>query len=408
MANKGSVDFNALKKRVKVAMNHVKADLVLKNANYVNVFTESIETGDIAIVDGYIVGIGTYHGKKEINCKNKIIAPALLDGHMHLESSMVSPRCFRDLVVPHGTCAVIADPHEITNVAGIEGLDYIYEMTEGLDLFVGIMAPSCVPSTPLDEAGAILTSKDIKPLYKRERILGLAEMMNAYGVTHEDKECLTKVADALSEDKFVDGHAPALSGNALNAYLSTNITTDHECVNINEALEKLSRGQWIEIREGTVCKDLSPLIDLFKAPYYERCMLVTDDNHPDTIVDYGHIDKIIRKAIKLGANPIKAIKMGSFNTAMHYNLKDYGAIGVGYLANFIILDDLKSFKISEVYLKGELVAKNHKPLKMYSAKSNTLSKTKYKKVYNSFIHPKGLDPKYGREDLISFLKRKGY
>ncbi|MBQ7743229.1 MAG: adenine deaminase [Lachnospiraceae bacterium] len=384
MANKGSVDFNALKKRVKVAMNHVKADLVLKNANYVNVFTESIETGDIAIVDGYIVGIGTYHGKKEINCKNKIIAPALLDGHMHLESSMVSPRCFRDLVVPHGTCAVIADPHEITNVAGIEGLDYIYEMTEGLDLFVGIMAPSCVPSTPLDEAGAILTSKDIKPLYKRERILGLAEMMNAYGVTHEDKECLTKVADALSEDKFVDGHAPALSGNALNAYLSTNITTDHECVNINEALEKLSRGQWIEIREGTVCKDLSPLIDLFKAPYYERCMLVTDDNHPDTIVDYGHIDKIIRKAIKLGANPIKAIKMGSFNTAMHYNLKDYGAIGVGYLANFIILDDLKSFKISEVYLKGELVAKNHKPLKMYSAKSNTLSKTKYKKVYNSF------------------------
>ncbi|MBO6134926.1 MAG: adenine deaminase [Lachnospiraceae bacterium] len=378
------MNYNILNKRVRVAMGLLKADLVLKNARYVNVFTEALEKGDIAIADGYIVGIGTYSGKVELDCKNKIISPALLDGHVHLESSMVSPKCFRDLTVPHGTCAVIVDPHEIANVAGVDGINYIYEMTKDLDLYVGIMIPSCVPSTPLDEAGATLKSKDIRPLYDRDRILGLAEMMNAYGVTHGDRECLTKIADALSLSMQVDGHAPDLNGNALNAYLSTNISTDHECSNIKEAIDKFKKGQWIEIREGTACKDLAALIDLFKAPYHDRCMLATDDNHPDTIVEEGHIDKIVRKAIKLGADPIKAIKMGSLNTALHYGLKDFGAIGVGYLANFIILDDLKTFKIDSVYLNGKKVAKNYKPIKMYSSSHNTLDKKKYSKVYNSF------------------------
>ncbi len=384
MIKNKEVNYNILNKRVRVAMGLLKADLVLKNARYVNVFTEALEKGDIAIADGYIVGIGTYSGKVELDCKNKIISPALLDGHVHLESSMVSPKCFRDLTVPHGTCAVIVDPHEIANVAGVDGINYIYEMTKDLDLYVGIMIPSCVPSTPLDEAGATLKSKDIRPLYDRDRILGLAEMMNAYGVTHGDRECLTKIADALSLSMQVDGHAPDLNGNALNAYLSTNISTDHECSNIREAIDKLKKGQWIEIREGTACKDLAALIDLFKAPYHDRCMLATDDNHPDTIVEEGHIDKIVRKAIKLGADPIKAIKMGSLNTALHYGLKDFGAIGVGYLANFIILDDLKTFKIDSVYLNGKKVAKNYKPIKMYSSSHNTLDKKKYSKVYNSF------------------------
>lgn len=384
MIKNKEVNYNILNKRVRVAMGLLKADLVLKNARYVNVFTEALEKGDIAIADGYIVGIGTYSGKVELDCKNKIISPALLDGHVHLESSMVSPKCFRDLTVPHGTCAVIVDPHEIANVAGVDGINYIYEMTKDLDLYVGIMIPSCVPSTPLDEAGATLKSKDIRPLYDRDRILGLAEMMNAYGVTHGDRECLTKIADALSLSMQVDGHAPDLNGNALNAYLSTNISTDHECSNIKEAIDKLKKGQWIEIREGTACKDLAALIDLFKAPYHDRCMLATDDNHPDTIVEEGHIDKIVRKAIKLGADPIKAIKMGSLNTALHYGLKDFGAIGVGYLANFIILDDLKTFKIDSVYLNGKKVARNYKAIKMYSSSHNTLDKKKYSKVYNSF------------------------
>lgn len=378
------IDFDSLKKRIKVAANVINADLVLKNAKYVNVFTETIEIGDIAIADGYIVGIGHYSGKVEIDCKNKVIAPALIDGHLHLESSMVSPKSFRDLAVAHGTCAVIADPHEIANVAGIAGIDYIIEMTKNLDLFVGVMIPSCVPSTPLDESGAELKSKDIKPLYKKERVLGLAEMMNSYGIVHRNRECLNKCVDAINEGKLLDGHAPALFGNQLNAYLAANISTDHECSTYNEAMEKLKRGQWIEIREGTACKDLEPLIGLFKAPYHDRCMLVTDDNHPDTLMYEGHIDKIIRKAIKLGADPVKAIKMGSLNAASHYNLQFYGAIGVGYLANFIILDDLKTFKINEVYLKGEKVAKKYKVLKKYSASNNSLDKTKYKRVYNSF------------------------
>lgn len=378
------LDYKILKDRIDVATNIKKADLVLKNAKYVNVFTELIETGDIAVKDGYIVGIGNYDGKVVIDCKNKIVAPALIDGHMHLESSMVSPKSFRDLAVPHGTCAIIADPHEITNVAGKAGINYILEMTKDLDLYVGVMVPSCVPSTPLDEAGATLKSTDIKQFYKNDRILGLAEMMNAFGVTHGDRECLNKCADALNANKNIDGHAPALVGNYLNAYLSMNISTDHECSNIEEAKEKLKRGQWIEIREGTVCKDLVALIDLFKDPYCDRCMLATDDNHPDTILNEGHIDKIIRKAVKLGADPIKAIKIGSLNAAIHYGLKDYGAIGVGYLANFIILDDLNSFKIDEVYIRGIKVAKDYKAVKVFAKKNNTLSKTKYKRVYNSF------------------------
>lgn len=377
------VSLERFKKRVLVAENKVKADLVLKNARYINVFTETIETGDIAVSDGYIVGIGKYEGKVEINCKNKIVAPSLIDGHVHLESSMVSPRCFRDLVVPHGTCAVIADPHEIANVSGLKGIDYILEMTDNLDLYVGVMSSSCVPTTPLDESGAVLKSKDLKKLYKRDRILGLAEV-NSFGIIDRKEDSIQKCVDAINEGKLIDGHAPAISGNELNAFISPCISTDHECTSFDEAVEKMKKGLWIEIREGTACKDLEALIGLFKAPYSERCMLVTDDNHPDTLVLKGHIDKIIRKAIKLGADPIKAIKMGSLNTATHYRLYDYGAIGVGYLANFILLDDLETFKINEVYLRGELVAKNYKPLKKYSSKNITLSKEKYKRVYKSF------------------------
>ena len=384
MSKLNKVNYNNLKKRIEVATNAIKADLVFKNARYINIFTETIEIADIAVCDKYIVGIGNYSGKIEIDCKNQIIAPALIDGHTHLESTMISPRSFRDLVVPHGTCAVIADPHEIANVAGINGINYILDMTEDLDLYVGIMVPSCVPSTKLDESGAVLKSKDIRSLYKNNRILGLAEMMNAFGIVHGDKECLTKCADAINENKLIDGHAPAIYGNALNAYLSVNISTDHECTTINEAKEKLKRGQWIEIREGTVCKDLASLIDLFKDPFCNRCILSTDDNHPDTILEYGHIDKIIRKAIKLGADPIKAIKMGSYNPAIHYRLNGFGSIAVGNYANLIVLDDLNSFKIKDVYLFGEMVASKYKPLKKYSKIFNTLSKSKYKKVYNSF------------------------
>lgn len=372
------------KDRVAVATGEKKADLVFKNARFVNLFTDTIDEGDIAICRSHIVGIGKYDGLEEIDCTGKILAPSLIEGHMHLESVMISPRSFRDLAVPHGTCAAVVDPHEIANVAGIDGINYILKMTDDLDLNIAVMIPSCVPSTPLDESGAILTSEEIRPLYENERITGLAEMMNAYGVTHGDDECLRKCVDAINVGKLIDGHAPSLSGNMLNAYLASGVSTDHECSNFDEALEKMRKGQWIEIREGTVCRDLNALMKLFEPPYYNRCMLATDDSHPDTIINLGHIDKIIRQAISKGANPIYAIKMGSLNPANHYGFSHMGAIGVGYLANIIVLDDLETFKINSCYINGKKVSEESKVLEKSSDKFNTLDKNEFKRVYYSF------------------------
>ena len=373
------------KDRVSVATGERKADLVFKNAKFVNLFTDTIDEGDIAVCRSHIVGIGKYDGIDEVDCTGKVLSPSFIEGHMHLESVMISPRSFRDIVVPHGTCAAVVDPHEITNVAGVDGINYILKMTEDLDLNVGVMIPSCVPSTPLDESGASLGSDEIKPLYDTdERIIGLAEMMNAYGVTHKDDECLKKCVDAINAGKLIDGHAPALTGNILNAYLSSGISTDHECSSFDEALEKMRKGQWIEIREGTVCKDLDALIKLFDAPYYNRCMLATDDSHPDTIINLGHIDKIVRQAINKGANPIYAIKMGSLNTANHYGFSHMGAIGVGYYANIIILDDLESLKINSCYINGKKVSEGSDAIVKYSDKFNTLDKNEFKRVYYSF------------------------
>ena len=373
-----------LKDRVAVAMGEKKADLVFKNASFVNLFSERIEKADIAICRRHIVGIGEYSGEVEVDCTNKIVSPSLIDSHIHLESAMISPRSFRDLVVCHGTAGVIVDPHEISNVAGIDGLNYILRMTDDLDLFVGVMVPSCVPSTPLDESGATLNADDIKPLYANDRIYGLAEMMNAYGLVHSDDQCIKKCVDAINAGKLIDGHAPSVYGKQLNAYLTSAISSDHECSDIKEAMDKLERGMWIQIREGTVCKDLDALMDLFNAPYHNRCMLATDDSHPDTIINDGHIDRIVRKAIKKGADPIRAIKMGSLNPAIHYGLDHVGAIGIGYMANLVVLDDLESFKINSCYLAGKKVSEYDKVLHKYSEEMNTLDKTEFKNVYYSF------------------------
>ena len=373
-----------LRDRIQIAIGEKKAELVFKNASYVNLFSERIEKADIAICRSHIVGIGQYDGETEIDCTDKIIAPSFIDSHIHLESAMISPRCFRDLVVCHGTAGVIVDPHEIANVAGIDGINYILKMTEDLDIFVGVMVPSCVPSTQLDESGAVLNNEDIKPLYNNDRIYGLAEMMNAYGLVHYDEQCIKKCVDVINVGKLIDGHAPNVYGKELNAYLTSAISSDHECSNIKEAIEKLEKGMWIQVREGTVCKDLDALIELFKEPYHNRCMLATDDSHPDTIINEGHIDKIVRKAISKGADPIKAIKMGSLNPAIHYGLDLMGAIGVGYLANLIILDDLNTFKINSCYLKGKKVSEYDKTLYKYSDDMNTLDRTDFNRVYYSF------------------------
>ena len=320
-------------KIINVANGRQKADLVLKNANIINVFTESIETGDVAIADGMIAGIGSYEGVCEKDMTGKYVCPGFIDGHIHLESSMVAPTEFEKAVLPHGTTAVITDPHEIANVAGSRGIDFMLKYTEDMTMDVFFVVPSCVPATALDESGACLEAEDIAPFYSNPRVIGLAEMMNSFGVNQADPAILDKIHVTLEHGGIIDGHAPLLSGRELNGYVAAGIRSDHECSNADEAKEKFARGQWIMIREGTAAHNLDALLPLFEAPYAQRIMLVTDDKHPCDLLRDGHIDAIVRKAVQKGVNPILAIKAGTFNAAAYFGLKDNGAIAPGYHAD---------------------------------------------------------------------------
>lgn len=350
----------AFTERISAACGRKKAELVLKHAKIINVFTESIEDGDVAVEDGVIVGIGEYDGVREIDVHGCYVAPGLIDGHIHLESSMASPKEFARMVVPHGTAAVITDPHEIANVAGTAGIRYMLEATEGLALDVYFMMPSCVPSTGLDEAGAVLRASDLEVFYDNPRVLGLAEMMNSYGVVARDPECVEKLEVTRNHGKLIDGHAPMLSGKGLNAYITAGVQSDHECSTFEEAKEKFARGQWIMVRQGTAAKNLEKLMPMFEAPYYQRAMLVTDDKHAGELGRDGHIDSIIRKAVGYGADPVKAVKMGSLNAAEYFGLKGMGAVAPGYQADLVIFEDLKDFRVKQVYRRGRLVAENGK------------------------------------------------
>lgn len=349
--------YNDLKKMMDVAAGRRKASLVLKGGTIVNVFTERTEIGDIAIEDGCIAGIGEYDGLVNVDMTGRYICPGFIDGHIHIESSMVSPPEFEKAVLPHGTTTVITDPHEIGNVAGCQGVDYMLKATEGLSLDTFFVMPSCVPSTGLDESGAVLGPEDIKPYYENPRVLGLAEVMNSVGVVAGQEDPMGKLTEAGRRGKVIDGHAPFLRGNELNAYVCSGVWSDHECSDAGEALEKLGRGQWIMIREGTAARNLEALMPLFEAPYYERCMLVTDDKHPGDLISMGHIDYIIRRAVSLGADPIRAIKMGTFNAARYFGLKDRGAVMPGLRADLAVLEDLKDIRVAAVYKDGVLTAK---------------------------------------------------
>ena len=348
--------YNDLKKMMDVAAGRRKASLVLKGGTIVNVFTERTEIGDIAIEDGCIAGIGEYDGLVNVDMTGRYICPGFIDGHIHIESSMVSPPEFEKAVLPHGTTTVITDPHEIGNVAGCQGVDYMLKATEGLSLDTFFVMPSCVPSTGLDESGAVLGPEDIKPYYENPRVLGLAEVMNSVGVVAGQEDLMGKLTEAGRRGKVIDGHAPFLRGNELNAYVCSGVWSDHECSDAGEALEKLGRGQWIMIREGTAARNLEALMPLFEAPYYERCMLVTDDKHPGDLISMGHIDYIIRRAVSLGADPIRAIKMGTFNAARYFGLKDRGAVMPGLRADLAVLEDLKDIRVAAVYKDGVLTA----------------------------------------------------
>ena len=349
--------YNDLKKMMDVAAGRRKASLVLKGGTIVNVFTERTEIGDIAIEDGCIAGIGEYDGLVNVDMTGRYICPGFIDGHIHIESSMVSPPEFEKAVLPHGTTTVITDPHEIGNVAGCQGVDYMLKATEGLSLDAFFVMPSCVPSTELDESGAVLGPEDIKPYYENPRVLGLAEVMNSVGVVAGQEDLMGKLTEAGRRGKVIDGHAPFLRGNELNAYVCSGVWSDHECSDAGEALEKLGRGQWIMIREGTAARNLEALMPLFEAPYYDRCMLVTDDKHPGDLISMGHIDYIIRRAVSLGADSIRAIKMGTFNAARYFGLKDRGAVMPGLRADLAVLEDLKDIRVAAVYKDGVLTAK---------------------------------------------------
>ena len=372
-----------LREQVAAATGSKKAELVLKNAQIVNVFTQSVETGDIAIEGGYIVGIGNYEGITEKDLGGAYVCPGFLDRHIHIESSMTSPGEFERAVVPHGTIAVITDPHEIANVAGTAGIRFMMQSAQKLDLDVYFMLPSCVPATDLDESGAELLARDLEPFYADEKVLGLAEMMNAFGVTHGDKGCFEKLVQARSLKKAIDGHAPALSGKELNAYVTAGIRSDHECSDFEEAKEKFARGQWIMIRQGTAAKNLKALMGMFEDPYYQRCLLVTDDKHPGDLIRIGHIDAIIREAVSMGADPIRAIRMGTLNAAAYFGLHDMGAVAPGYKADLAVFDDLRTLNVKQVYKGGKLVAENGKML--HQKEKNTDWSTEIKeRVFHSF------------------------
>lgn len=383
--------YTYLKKMMDISTGRQKASLVLKGGRIINVYTEQVETLDIAIEDGVIAGVGRYDGIENVELNGRFVCPGFIDGHIHLESSMVSPWEFEKAVLPHGTTAAITDPHEIGNVAGLKGIDYMMEATRDLRLEVFFVMPSCVPATALDESGAVLGARELKPYYNNPRILGLAEVMNAPGVAAGLPDLLQKAADVAEAGKVIDGHAPFLSGNDLCAYVCAGVLSDHECSDINEALEKLARGQWIMIREGTAARNLEALMPLFEAPYYNRCLLVTDDKHPGDLISMGHIDYIIRKAVSLGANPIRAIAMGTLHAAQYFGLKDRGAVAPGMKADLAVLEDLQEMKVAAVYKNGRLAAENgrilegHGCLKPEAQKDKRIKLEKeFPEVYDSF------------------------
>lgn len=352
-------------KLIKTARGLEKADLVIKNANVINVLSEEIRKCDIAISDGIIAGIGEgYEGKKEININGAYVSPAFIDGHVHLESSMMLPHEFAKAVVPCGTTTVIIDPHEISNVLGLHGISYMHEAVKNLPLDVYTMLPSCVPATPYETSGFDLNSYDLALLIDSPWVLGIAEMMNYSGLLNLDKNVLAKLDLAKSKGKRIDGHAPFLSGKDLCAYAASGVKSDHECTNPEEATEKIRLGMYIMIREGTAAKDLDALIPVLKEKNTRKCMFVTDDRHPKDL--RVHINDMVRRAVDAGVDVIKAVQIGSLNTAEYFGLKNQGAVAPGYKADLLILPDLKTFKPDLVIKDGKVVAENGKLLKDFA------------------------------------------
>lgn len=343
-----------------VARGRKEPDLVLKNPLVINVFSGEIYETDVAIYQGVIAGLGRYSGPKEVDLSGRFLAPGFIDGHVHLESAMVAPPEFARAVVPRGTTSVVADPHEIANVLGTTGIKYLLDASQDLPLRVYLTIPSCVPASPFETPGGEVTSRDMQELYREWRILGLGEMMNFPGVIAAEPEILSKIE--ASHGRPIDGHAPGLTGKDLCAYAAARITSDHECTTPDEAREKLRLGMYVMIREGSATRNLLDLLPVVTPENLRRCILVTDDRHPEDLLLEGHLDHAIRKAIGAGLDPVSAIRMATINTAEYFGLRDLGAIAPGYLADLVVIDDLASFRISQVFHQGDLVAEAGRPL----------------------------------------------
>lgn len=347
-----------LKKLIDVAAGREKADLVIKNCKIVDVYGGGILEGDIAVTCGLIAGIGEYEGVEELDAQGKYAAPGFIDSHIHIESSYVTPEEIGRLLTPHGTTTIIADPHEIVNVSGIPGMEYMLKAGEQTALDIKYMLPSCVPATPFEHAGAVIDAKAMEEPIQDDRVLGLGEFMNFVGVVNGDSDVLDKLMVGKTWGKLIDGHSPGLSGRELNAYAGAGIRDDHECSTVEEMADRISRGMYVLLRQGSACHDLRPLLKGVTAVNSRRCLLCSDDRQPKTIFEEGHIDGHLRICVEEGLDPITGIQMASLNAAECFRLQDRGAIAPGLRADLVLLEDLKDFRVLSVFIQGRKVAED--------------------------------------------------
>lgn len=347
-----------LKKVIDTAMGRRRADIVLKGGSIVDVYSGKVIRGDVAICGDTIAGIGKYKGEEEIDVSGKYLSPGLVDSHIHIESSYLTPEEFARIIVPCGTTTVISDPHEIVNVCGTEGLRYMIKASKNAALKVKFMVPSCVPATPFENAGAVVTSKDIEKIFEEEDVLGLGEFMNAVGVINNDDECINKIVTAINDGRVIDGHSPGLTGNQLNAYASAHIENDHECMTVEEMEERIMRGMYVIMREGSACHDLKTLIKGLTPENSRRCLLCSDDRQIRTIFEEGHINAHLRFCVSCGISPVDAVRMASLNASECFGLRDIGGIAPGRSADIVVFDSLTGFRPEQVFIDGRLVARD--------------------------------------------------
>ncbi len=355
-----------LQRRIQVARGGIPADLVLRNAQLVNVCSGESYPADVAVADGLVVGVsapgGGYRGQEERDLQGRWLAPGLIDGHMHIESTMLVLSEFARIVTPRGVTVVMLDPHEFANVLGVDGIRYVLESGRGLPLTAYVMLSSCVPASSYESPYRILMADDLLPLLDDERVLGLAEMMNMPGVLHGDEQVLAKIRATHRHGLVVDGHAPGLDGRDLCAYATAGVMSDHECTTLEEARQRIRLGMWLMIREGSAARNLDTLLPLVKELHPPRVFFVTDDRDPQDLTTRGHIDSMVRRAIELGLDPVEAIRLASYNTAQYFRLYDRGAVAPNFIADFVVVDDLSTFKVESVYKDGKLVAQDGKLL----------------------------------------------